>query len=191
VTGDCRVRVTILLCLSVLLSFHGCATIERVSPKRLTDIKAEKVIDVPFFPQEAFQCGPAALATVINYWYEKTGSGKTLSPEAIAAEIYSPSARGVLGLDLELYARKRGFHTQQLAGAISDLKHGVDDGIPPIVLVDYGFSFYQRNHFMVVKGYSDGGILVNSGRKESELIAHEDLLKIWEKTGFWVLLVKP
>ena len=101
-----------LLCLCMLLLSSGCATTEKVSGERLT------VVEVPFFPQETFQCGPAALATVINYWYGKTGAVKTLMPEEISGEIYSPSARGVLGIDLELYARKQGFQAQQIAGTI-------------------------------------------------------------------------
>ncbi len=174
------------LCLCVLLLLNGCAAAGKVSGERLT------VIEVPFFPQETFQCGPAALATVIDYWYGKTGAARApLTPEAIAAEIYSPSARGVLGIDLELYARKQGFKTSQIAGTIDDLKKSVGKGIPPIVLVDYGFGPYQRNHFMVVKGYSDDAILVNSGRKESELITDGDLLKVWGKTGYWMLLIEP
>jgi len=127
----------------------------------------------------------------ISYWYEKTGAAKSLRPETIAADIYSPSARGVLGIDLELYARKQGFQTRQLAGTIDQLKGSLNEGAPPIVLVDYGFFSYQRNHFMVVKGYSDRALMVNSGREESKFIANEDLLKVWKKTGFWMLVVKP
>ena len=173
------------LCLCMLLLFNGCATTEKHSQERLT------AIDVPFFPQETFQCGPAALATVINYWYGKAGTAKILTPETIGAEIYSPSARGVLGIDLELYARKLGFQAEQAAGTIDRLKSSIDRGVPPLLLVDYGFSLYQRNHFMVVKGYSDRALLVNSGRRENELVANEDLLKVWEKTGYWMLLVRP
>jgi predicted double-glycine peptidase len=146
---------------------------------------------VPFFPQETFQCGPASLATVINYWYTKTGAAKSVTPNAIAQEIYSPSARGVLGMDMERYARQHGFQTEQIAGSLNKLKESIGRGIPPVVLVDYGFSLYQKNHFMVVKGYSADGLLVNSGGEENKFIANEELLKVWEKTGYWMLLIKP
>ena len=194
-TGTCPVylheprglsgRSACLVCLFLLFLVCGCATTEKHSQERLT------AIEVPFFPQETFQCGPAALATVINYWYGKAGTAKILTPETIGAEIYSPSARGVLGIDLELYARKLGFQAEQAVGTIDRLKSSIDRGVPPLLLVDYGFSLYQRNHFMVVKGYSDRALLVNSGGRENELVANEDLLKVWKKTGYWMLLVKP
>ena len=176
----------LLFCLCALLSLNGCATAQGTAPQGRV-----ARIEVPFFPQEDFQCGPAALATVLNYWYGKAGTAKGLTPEEIVADIYSPSARGVLGIDLELYARKEGFLTQQVAGTVDALKSSIDKGIPAVVLVDYGFSVYQRNHFMVVKGYTDSALLVNSGRRENELIANGDLLKVWKKTGYWMLLVKP
>jgi hypothetical protein len=58
--------------------------------------KATIIDGVPFFSQEAYQCGSAALATVLDYWYRKTGTAKWVKPEDIAAEIYSPTAKGVL-----------------------------------------------------------------------------------------------
>jgi hypothetical protein len=173
------------LCLCILLTVGGCATTPRFSTEGLT------AIQVPFFPQETFQCGPASLATVINYWYGKTGAAKHLTSDAIAAEIYSPSARGVLGMDMERYARKQDFQTEQIAGSLDKLKENIDQGIPPIILVDYGFLAYQRNHFIVVKGYAPNGLLVNSGRDESKFIPNEELLEIWKKTGYWMLLIKP
>ena len=60
-----------------------------------------------------------------------------------------------------------------------------------MVLVDYGFSVYQRNHFMVVKGYGERTLVVNSGRQENQLIKDEEFLKTWKKTGSWMLLVTP
>jgi hypothetical protein len=36
---------------------------------------------VPFFKQEAYQCGPAVLATVVDYWHQRTGKGNRVTPE--------------------------------------------------------------------------------------------------------------
>ena len=39
---------------------------------------------VPFFPQEAYQCGPAALATVLGW------SGTAVTPDALTPQVYVP-----------------------------------------------------------------------------------------------------
>jgi len=42
------------------------------------------------------------------------------------------------------------------------LKKNIDSGYPLIVLVDYGFWAFHSNHFMVVVGYNEDGVIVNS-----------------------------
>ncbi len=141
--------------------------------------------NVPFYPQEAYQCGPASLAGVLNYWHVP------VSPEVIAAEIYSESAGGTLDVDMVLYAQRKGLTVKQYEGSIEDIKLNIDLGYPVIVLVDYGFWVYQQNHYMVVVGYNEKGILANSGKEPRKFISSKSFLKLWEKTEFWTMLVKP
>jgi len=139
---------------------------------------------VPFFPQEDFQCGPSSLAGVLNYW------GVSAAPEDIAHEIFSETARGTLTVDMVIYAQKKGLNATQYKSSLQDLKKNISSGYPVIVLVDYGISLYQVNHFMVVVGYDDRGFFVNSGKKTNKFLAEEDFLKSWEKTGYWTLLIR-
>jgi predicted double-glycine peptidase len=147
--------------------------------------------DVPFFSQDDFQCGPAALATIVNYWYGRLGLGDPVTPESIAKEIYSPTAKGVLGIDLEIYAKRHGFLANQYQGSVLDLRKLIDQKIPPIILVDFGISLFQINHFVVVTGYTPEGVLANTGRRENGLITERRLDSIWKKTGYWTLVIKP
>jgi len=179
-------RTHIPFILVLLFCVTACATTMEHLPKH-----ARVIDDVPYFEQDDFQCGPAALATAINYWYARQKSGKQLSIDTIVAAIYSPNARGVLGLDLETYAIRLGFNIVRLQGEISGIKRSVDDRTPVIVLVDYGGAFHQQNHFMVAKGYTDDGVIFNSGRKEDDLIPNDTLQRIWKKTNFWALIIKP
>jgi ABC-type bacteriocin/lantibiotic exporter with double-glycine peptidase domain len=169
----------------VSLLLLSCATSQH-APSDSTILKG-----VPYYSQEAYQCGPASLASVLNYWYERKGVSDRDTPEAIGSEIYSPTARGVLGFDLERYARKRGFAARQLTGTFESLTSNIDAGTPPIILVDYGFGPYRQGHFMVVTGYASGGIVVNSGARRDAFVAQEELERIWKKTGFWTLVVTP
>lgn len=144
-----------------------------------------KIIEnIPFYPQLEYQCGPASLAAVINY------HGLEITPEKIAEEIFSKSAKGTLTIDMVLYAKSKGLKAIQYSGKLDDLRFNIDSGYPLIVLVDYGFLFYKHHHFMVVIGYNDRGVIINSDTRERQFIRTEDFLKIWQKTNYWVLLIK-
>jgi ABC-type bacteriocin/lantibiotic exporter with double-glycine peptidase domain len=143
------------------------------------------VAGVPFFPQEMYQCGPASLAAVLNYW--KVAA----TPEEIARAIYSPNARGTLDLELVFYAEKKGLKASQYSGNAGDLKKSIENGIPLIVLVDEGFLAYQKHHFMVAVGYNAAGIFAHSGAERQRFYAWAAFLRTWEKTKNWTLRLTP
>jgi predicted double-glycine peptidase len=177
-----RITRTLYLTSSFLFLFFvllcSCSTIPENSRGHIIE-------NVPFYAQISYQCGPASLAGVLNYW------GIKVTPDEIAEEIYSASARGTLDIDMVLYARKRGLLVTQYEGTVEDLRKNIDFRHPLIVLVDYGFSFVRKNHFIVVIGYNDHGVIVNSGKKKGKFVLEKDFLKSWEKTKFWTLLIKP
>ncbi|PIQ94853.1 MAG: hypothetical protein COY75_10160 [Nitrospirae bacterium CG_4_10_14_0_8_um_filter_41_23] len=165
----------------VVLLLHSCATTNEIP-----EAKHLRIIEnVPFYPQETYQCGPASLAGVLNY------QGVNITPDNIAKEIFSESARGTLNIDMILYTQRMGLNATQYRGSIEDLKKNIESGYPIIVLVDFGFSLYQVNHFMVVVGYNENGVIVNSGRDKDKFISEKDFIKAWERTKFWTLLIKP
>ncbi len=169
----------ILFLLTIPLVFSACATgqVQHAS-------EAVIITGVPFYPQEQYQCGPASLAGVLRYW------GLRREPEDIAREIYSKGARGTLNMDLVLYASKEGLDARQYSGGWDDLKQKITDGAPLIVLVDFGFSAFQANHFMVVTGYSDDGVVVNSGKEEGLFMDKKKFQKAWQRTNFWTLWIQ-
>lgn len=158
----------------------SCASLPAGNPDRAFVIEG-----VPFFPQDAYQCGPSSLAAVLTYWKVET------TPDRIAEEIYSPSARGALTVDMVRYAAQSGLDVTQYSGGWEDLRTTVGAGYPLIVLVDFGFAFYQANHFMVVIGFSDDSVIVNSGRNERLVMERQEFLRAWQKTRFWTLRVRP
>ncbi len=168
----------LLLFLSWFVSCAGVSPPYNMQPSRTVE-------NVPFHPQEKFQCGPASLAGVLNHW------NINVSPEEIASEIYSKSARGTLNIDMVLYVEKIGLKARQYRGSFEDMKTKIDSGCPLIVLVDDGFLIYQKNHFMVVIGYGGEGIFANSGREQGKFIPTKEFLRSWERTKFWTLFITP
>ena len=143
-----RVAVPCCFLLFSLLVVSGCArgSARPVLGQKETDEHADIIRGLPFYPQEDYQCGPASLASVLNYW------GGAVTPGDVAEDIYSRSARGTLNIDMALYAEARGLDASFYSGGLPDVKSKIEAGYPLIVLVDLGFSFYQVNHFMVVVG---------------------------------------
>jgi len=179
-TGEGYWKVVLpLLC----LFFVMCAPYP-VSPD--LSLERSKVIEgVPLYPLEAHRCGPASLASVLNYW------GAAVSPEEVSAAIYSDSAKGTLNLDMVLYAQSRGLRAEPVRGTIPKVKEAIDAGYPLIVLVDHGFWVYQRNHYMVVIGYGEDGLIVNSEAGKQRLIGYQEFRRWWKRANFWTLLVTP
>ncbi|MEW6067459.1 MAG: C39 family peptidase [Nitrospirota bacterium] len=165
---------------TIVVFLFSCASVVDIPEPKDTHI----IENIPFFPQDTYQCGPASLAAVLNYW------GINVSPEKIAEEIFSKSARGTLNIDMVIYAQNKGLKAVQYKSSIDNIRKNISESYPIIVLVDYGFSFYQANHFMVVVGYNEYGVIVNSGKQRNKFISNKDFEKIWEKTKYWTLLIK-
>ncbi|MBM4333067.1 MAG: peptidase C39 family protein [Deltaproteobacteria bacterium] len=165
----------------IILFVFSCA-----GPARFQESRGVRAIEnVPFFPQEAYQCGPASLAGVLNFW------GLKVSPEEIAADIYSKAAQGTLDVDMVFYAERKGLQARQYQGGWEDFKKSIDSGIPLIILVDYGFWVYQQNHFMVVIGYDENAVIAHSGKERNKVFPRGIFLKTWERANFWTLQITP
>jgi hypothetical protein len=173
-------RVSLFFLILLVSFISSCA-----APGRLAGTNGRTLADVPFYPQEKYECGPAALASVLNY------HGVSSTPEEISAAIFSRTAKGTLHFDMLLYALDKGLDAEVYTGSMDAISKSINNRIPLIVLVDYGFWVYQQNHFMVVVGYNENGIVVNSGRESLKFIPSGEFLKIWEKTKYWTLSVRP
>jgi len=92
----------------------GCASFRQIEipplPENLP--ASHELTAVPFFPQEEYQCGPAALAMAISW------SGLPARPEDLVEEVYTPSRKGSLQVAIIATARRHG----RLAYEISDLE---------------------------------------------------------------------
>lgn len=145
-----------------------------------------ELTDVPFFPQDEYQCGPAALATVLAH------SGVRIRPEPLVAQVYLPSRRGSLQVEMLATARRHGRVAYVLAPRYPDLLREVAAGRPVLVLQDVG-TLLERWHYAVVHGfdYPSGTVLLRSGttrRLEMPFTAFE---RTWMKSGYWAMVTVP
>ena len=145
------------------------------------------ISSVPFIYQKDKRCGTAALASVLHYY------GDPISEEAIAGDIFSPELEGTLLSDLENFARRRGFYTRVYPGSLSDLKRHIERNEPVIILIDEGFSVYQRPHYLVAVGYSEKRrlVLVHAGTEADALWSYGRLESAWARMNYLCLIIMP
>ena len=123
---------------------------------------------VPFFAQEEFQCGPAALAMALS------AAGVSVSPDALVDEVYIPARKGSLQVEMLASARRHGRLAYELAPELKDVFAEVAAGNPVIVLQNQGlWSFYPYWHYAVVIGYDleKRQVLLHSGAKARRAMA--------------------
>ncbi len=142
---------------------------------------------VPFLPQEEYQCGPAALAMVLRYY------GMPADPDDITRALYLPSIRGTLNLDLEFYARRRGFRTHAFPGTLERAKDEVRRDHPLIVFQELGAGPWPVPHFAVLLGFDDraGVVVLHSGTTPYRIVSYGAFERSWAPRRAWTLLITP
>lgn len=141
---------------------------------------------VPFFPQDEFQCGPAALAMVMAH------AGKPVPPEALVREVWLPSRYGSLQLEMLATPRRHGLVSYRLAPRYADLLKEVAAGNPVVVLQDVGI-LRTVWHYAVVNGYDydSGTIYLRSGLDMRQPVPFSYFERTWMQGDYWAMVVLP
>lgn len=187
-TTSTRLRVGTVF---FLLLLTGCSAplqsvrlLESPPPELPQKIELEQT---PFYPQQRYQCGPAALATVLE------SSGVAISPEALVPEVYLPEREGSLQLEIIASARRHGRVPYPLAPQMSALLEEVESGHPVLVLQNLGLSWIPRWHYAVAVGYDlqQGQITLRSGEEKRRQISLETFERTWRRSNYWAIVVLP
>jgi hypothetical protein len=176
----------------VLAAAAGCASLvpqtrelaERGVPPGLPE--RIELTEVPFFPQLEYQCGPAALATVL------VSAGAKITPEALVPQVYIPDRKGSLQVEMLAAARRHGMVSYALAPRFEDVLREIAAGTPVIVLQNLGL-FSAGWHYAVAIGYDYplGTLVLRSGTQERDVMpfaAHE---VVWMRSGYWAMVALP
>ncbi len=176
-----------MLLLMICLAVSGCGALgKNVRPWPAGAPPRSIVADVPFFPQQQYQCGPAALAMTLRW------SGLTIAPEDLAPEVYSPGQRGSLQSALLAGARRHGRIAYPISGMESLLTE-LAAGHPVIVLMNLSFFWYPKWHYAVAIGFDQPAdeIILHSGEVKNERLPLRIFANLWERSENWGLLVLP
>lgn len=142
---------------------------------------------VPFFAQEDHQCGPAALAMVLD------AGGESVTPETLRPQMYLPDRKGTLQVEMLASARRNGFVAVELNPRLADVLAEIAAGNPVIVLHNLGLGWYPVWHYSVAVGYDldSRKILLRSGGERRLEMSLRTFEYTWARSGYWAMLALP
>lgn len=179
---------------AVLLSLclTGCVTTplwDRLDRQWPADISSTRELtNVPFHPQDDYECGPAALAMAVN------AAGIAVSPDELTPQVYLPGRRGSLQNEMKAAGRRQGLLAYQIAPTLEALVREVAAGHPVIVLQNLSLSLdHPIWHYAVVIGYDlpRATFVLHSGRTERMKMFIPTFERTWEQGKYWALVVLP
>ena len=175
---------------SILAALCGCSSLLPQSASLREALPPElhrkvELADVPFFPQREYQCGPAALATVL------AAEGVKVTPDALVPEVYLPERKGSLQIEMLAAARRHGLVSYQLAPRFSDLLSEIAAGNPVIVLQNLGLK--EGWHYAVAVGYDYdwGKLYLRSGESRRQVMPFAIHELVWMRSGYWAMVALP
>ena len=144
------------------------------------------VPSVPFYPQEAYHCGPTALAMLLSW------SHSDFTLQELVSEVYIPERQGSLQPELMSAARRRNRLAYPIQG-MNALLQELAAGHPVVLLQNLGLSWVPRWHYAVPIGYDlrKETITLHSGNIEAREIKWSLFVRTWGRADYWGLVVLP
>jgi tetratricopeptide (TPR) repeat protein len=181
-------RAGFALALFVVGSLGGCASLPEHVQQYGDGASALELSDTPFFPQERYQCGPAALTTVL------TQSGVDTTLDSIVEQVYLPGKQGSLQTELIAATRASGRIPYPIDTSLSAILGELKAGRPVLVLQNLGVSWIPRWHYAVVVGVDpiNDTVTLRSGTKRRHITNTQTFLRTWRRSGYWALVsIRP
>lgn len=177
------------MALAAGLALSGCSInpawqLTRASP----DAAPVLLASVPFHPQTQYQCGPAALATVLG------ASGVAITPEALVPQVYLPRREGSLQLELVAATRRAGRIPYVVQASPDALIAQLREGRPVLVLQNLLTRSVPRWHYAVLVGSDPprNRLILNSGTQQRLQVSARKFLRTWDWAGRWaVVALRP
>lgn len=172
----------------VLLGLAACAAPQAT---RLSEAPGglpprAEIAEVPFFPQERYYCGPAALAMVLAW------SGLPVTQDDLVPQVYTPGKDGSLRSDILSAARRNGrlaVEVESLDGVLGEIAAGN----PVLVFQNLALDWWPRWHFAVAVGYdlAAGQIVLRSGLDARRVTALSTFEHTWRRGDYWAMVALP
>jgi tetratricopeptide (TPR) repeat protein len=174
------VKVALII---LALALAGCASGPPLRQYGLSVAELE-LVEVPFFPQRQYQCGPAALATVL------AANGVAVTPDELAPYVYLPERRGSLQIEMVAATRRYDRMPYVLRPRFDDLLAELVDGNPVLVMLNLSVQLLPQWHYAVVIGYDvqSDSLLLRSATTARLRMKRSRFQGAWSRARNWAMV---
>jgi tetratricopeptide (TPR) repeat protein len=142
--------------------------------------------NVPFFPQLEYQCGPAALATVLNH------NKIDVSPQSLIDKVFLPKRKGSLQIEMIAAGRSYGLLAYKLEPSLKAVIEEISHNNPVLVFQNLSLPIWPKWHFAVVVGYdlTKSELILRSGTTERYRVGFSTFEQTWQRADHWAYVFK-
>lgn len=163
---------------------NGCATIPASVSSYGSLENTLELTDTPFFPQQAYQCGPAALMTIL------TASGVSTTLDRLVDQVYLPARKGSLQGEMLAATRAAERVPYILPPTLSDITAELTAGRPVLILQNLSISLAPLWHYAVVVGVdpANNQVVLRSGTDVRRVMRTAVFLRTWRRSDYWAIV---
>lgn len=151
-------------------------------------IQPHEITSTPFYAYQDHQCGPSALASLLEY------NGIEVDFAALVRRLYIPERKGTLQIELVSASREFNLIPYIIKPDLYAVLDEVRSGRPVLVLQNLGVNWYPKWHYAVVIGYNlpQKELILRSGTIKRYVMSLYTFERTWQRSQSWaLLLLKP
>lgn len=172
------------------LLLSGCSLnspLVTTAPEQEADGVSIELTATPFYPQTTDQCGPAALATVLN------AAGIKVDLASVSSRVYIPDREGSLQLEMLAAIRSYGGLPYPVGPDPVAILKELEAGHPVLVFQNLGTNLFPTWHYAVVVGYlpNENAFVLRSAARRRHLLPTAKFVRTWRRTDSWAVVVLP
>ncbi len=168
-----------------LLLLAGCASPGQRLSRHSDDLPVRmELAETPFFPDESYYCGPAALATSLS------AAGLPTLPETLVGQVFLPGRQGSLQIEMLSGARRRGAIATMIPASPEALFREIAAGHSVVVMQNLGLSWAPSWHYAVAVGYDleADTVLLKSGPMKRQELSLRTFMHTWNRSDRWAFV---
>lgn len=171
------VRLALLCCFGMV----GCVSMPDDAMRLPGGAEPIELAETPFFPQRDYQCGPAALNTVL------VASGASSTVDSLVDLVYLPANRGSLQAEMLAATRSQNRIPYPVDADIAAIYEELGANRPVLVLQNLGIKALPRWHYAVVIGVDPelNQVYLRSGIDERRAMNTKTFMRTWQRSNYW------